>query len=161
MFEMRSLESYKCVDERGRDEGANVRHRVKQILELLADDDLLRQERRKSKHEGKEKYQGFSREEMMYGGGGKGRSSSGNGSNSISSAKKGGFDDWGSAEDGRRSGGFKDGGDNGGGKKAVEGEVQTFNSPKPMETPTLFFRRLALQQLQHLHWRRPARSHCL
>nr|CAD2148617.1 unnamed protein product [Meloidogyne enterolobii] len=68
-FEMRALESYKCVDERGKDEGANVRHRVKLILELLNDDELLRNERRKAKADGREKYQGFSKDDMLYRGG--------------------------------------------------------------------------------------------
>lgn len=70
MFELRALESYKCVDERGKDEGINVRHRVKLILELLGDEDQLRSERRKAKTEGREKYQGFSKEDMLVRGGG-------------------------------------------------------------------------------------------
>ena len=65
LFELRALESYKYLDERGKDEGINVRHRVKAIIELLQDDDALRGERRKAKIEGREKYQGFSKEEMM------------------------------------------------------------------------------------------------
>lgn len=76
MFELRALESYKYLDERGKDEGINgkqclfiiiflVRHRVKAIIELIQNDDLLRSERKKAKVEGREKYQGFSKEEMM------------------------------------------------------------------------------------------------
>uniref|UniRef100_A0AC35GWP7 ENTH domain-containing protein n=1 Tax=Panagrolaimus sp. PS1159 TaxID=55785 RepID=A0AC35GWP7_9BILA len=34
-FEMRSLEHYKCIDERGKDQGINVRFRVKTVLSLL------------------------------------------------------------------------------------------------------------------------------
>uniref|UniRef100_A0A915E0Y0 ENTH domain-containing protein n=1 Tax=Ditylenchus dipsaci TaxID=166011 RepID=A0A915E0Y0_9BILA len=49
LFEMRALESYKCFDERGKDEGINIRHRVKAIIELLQDDELLRSERKKAK----------------------------------------------------------------------------------------------------------------
>lgn len=70
MFELRALESYKCIDERGKDEGINVRHRAKLILELLNDEELLRTERRKAKTEGKEKYQGFSKDDMLVRGGG-------------------------------------------------------------------------------------------
>nr|CAD2144259.1 unnamed protein product [Meloidogyne enterolobii] len=66
---MRALESYKFDDERGKDEGANVRHRVKLILELLNDYELLRNERRKAKADGGEKYQGFSKDDMLYRGG--------------------------------------------------------------------------------------------
>ncbi|KAI6222343.1 Clathrin interactor 1 [Aphelenchoides fujianensis] len=65
LFEMRALESYSCIDERGRDQGVNIRHRVKQIIELLQDEDLLMEERRKTKSENKNKYQGFSKEDMM------------------------------------------------------------------------------------------------
>lgn len=43
-----------------------VRHRAKLVLELLQDDEMLRVERRKAKTEGREKYQGFSKDEMMY-----------------------------------------------------------------------------------------------
>nr|CAD2194243.1 unnamed protein product [Meloidogyne enterolobii] len=70
-FEMRALESYKCVDERGKMKGQMiwVRHRVKLILELLNDDELLRNERRKAKADGREKYQGFSKDDMLYRGG--------------------------------------------------------------------------------------------
>lgn len=66
IFEIRVLESYKYLDERGKDEGINIRHRVKLVIELLQDDELLRIERHKSKTEGKEKYQGFSKEDMLY-----------------------------------------------------------------------------------------------
>ncbi|KAI1720774.1 ENTH domain-containing protein [Ditylenchus destructor] len=65
LFELRALESYKCYDERGKDEGINVRHRVRAVIELLQDDELLRGERRKSKTESRDKYQGFSKEEMV------------------------------------------------------------------------------------------------
>lgn len=43
-----------------------VRHRVKQIIELLQDDELLMHERQKTKTENKEKYQGYSKEDMLY-----------------------------------------------------------------------------------------------
>ncbi|KAI6187592.1 ENTH domain-containing protein [Aphelenchoides besseyi] len=69
LFELRALESYSCIDERGRDQGVNIRHRVKQIIELLQDEELLMEERRKTKTENKEKYQGFSKEDMMMRGG--------------------------------------------------------------------------------------------
>nr|AZA15239.1 clathrin interactor 1 [Anisakis pegreffii] len=64
IFEMRSLENYKYVDERGKDQGLNVRHRAKLLIELIQDDEQLRMARKKAKMEGKEKYQGFSKEEM-------------------------------------------------------------------------------------------------
>ncbi|WKY16064.1 hypothetical protein Q1695_001056 [Nippostrongylus brasiliensis] len=70
MFQMRSLEHYKYVDERGRDQGLNVRHRVKVILELLSDDDKLRAQRKKVKSDNKDRYQGFTSEDIRMGRGG-------------------------------------------------------------------------------------------
>lgn len=69
LFEIRALESYKYTDDRGRDQGLNVRHRAKLLVDLIQDDEQLRIERRKAKTEGKEKYQGFSKEDMRIRGG--------------------------------------------------------------------------------------------
>jgi hypothetical protein len=90
-FEMRSLEHYKCLNERGKDEGINVRCRVKNVLNLIEDDDLLRNERRKAKVAGKDdKYRGFSRDEMNM----RGHSGSGfsNSSSNNFSSKRSNFD---------------------------------------------------------------------
>ncbi|KAK6033016.1 ENTH domain protein [Ostertagia ostertagi] len=76
MFQMRSLEQYKYVDERGRDQGLNVRHRVKVILELLSDDDKLRAQRKKMKSDNKERYQGYTSDDIRIGRGGAYNSSS-------------------------------------------------------------------------------------
>uniref|UniRef100_A0A914E6P9 ENTH domain-containing protein n=1 Tax=Acrobeloides nanus TaxID=290746 RepID=A0A914E6P9_9BILA len=56
-------------NEKGKDQGVNVRHRAKLVSELIQDEELLRTERRKVKTEGKEKYQGYSKEEMNMKGG--------------------------------------------------------------------------------------------
>uniref|UniRef100_A0A914UKM9 ENTH domain-containing protein n=1 Tax=Plectus sambesii TaxID=2011161 RepID=A0A914UKM9_9BILA len=64
IFDMRSLEHYKFTDERGKDEGVNVRHRAKLIMEMLQDDEAVRIERRKAKKDGREKYQGYTPEEI-------------------------------------------------------------------------------------------------
>ncbi|KAH7724542.1 ENTH domain containing protein [Aphelenchoides avenae] len=93
LFELRSLESYKYVDERGKDEGINVRHRVKQVMELVQDDEALRGERRKAKTEGKEKYQGFSKEEMLFGNGSKVKSFESWNESNKSKSYSGGFSD--------------------------------------------------------------------
>ncbi|GMT36043.1 hypothetical protein PFISCL1PPCAC_27340 [Pristionchus fissidentatus] len=69
-FQMRSLEHYKCTDEKGKDQGINIRHRVKLILELVGDEELLRAERKKAKNDDKSKFQGFSAEDMKMGRGG-------------------------------------------------------------------------------------------
>ncbi len=44
-----------------------MRHRVKLVTDLLQDDEALRMERRKAKKEGREKYQGYSKEDMRLG----------------------------------------------------------------------------------------------
>ncbi|KAK0396534.1 hypothetical protein QR680_001755 [Steinernema hermaphroditum] len=83
LYEMRSLESYKHIDEKGKDQGINIRHRAKLVIELIQDDEQLRAERRKAKTEGKEKYQGYSKEEMRMGKGG-----------NYSSSSMGDINDW-------------------------------------------------------------------
>ncbi|VDM75435.1 unnamed protein product [Strongylus vulgaris] len=95
-FQMRVLEQYKYVDDHGRDQGLNgeffsfslknnlIRHRVKLILELLGDDDKLRAQRRKVKSDNKDRYQGYTSEDIRMGRGG-----------SYSSSSMHGFgDDW-------------------------------------------------------------------
>lgn len=41
-----------------------MRHRAKLLIELIQDEEQLRVARKKAKMEGKEKYQGFSKDEM-------------------------------------------------------------------------------------------------
>ncbi|KJH41144.1 ENTH domain protein [Dictyocaulus viviparus] len=67
IFQMRALEQYKFVDDRGRDQGLNVRHRVKTILELLNDDDKLRAQRKKMKSDAKDRYQGYTSDDIRMG----------------------------------------------------------------------------------------------
>ncbi|VDM92852.1 unnamed protein product [Litomosoides sigmodontis] len=68
LFEMRTLESYKFIDEKGKDQGLNVRHRVSVLFELIQDDEQLKSERKKAKLEGKEKYKGYSKDDIRLGG---------------------------------------------------------------------------------------------
>uniref|UniRef100_A0A8R1TTD9 ENTH domain-containing protein n=1 Tax=Onchocerca volvulus TaxID=6282 RepID=A0A8R1TTD9_ONCVO len=68
LFEMRTLESYKFIDEKGKDQGLNVRHRASVLFELIQDDDQLKAERKKAKLEGREKYKGYSKDDMRLGG---------------------------------------------------------------------------------------------
>lgn len=58
-YELRRLESYKYIDEKGKDQGINIRHRVKQILEMMNDDELLQAERKKANSDDKSKYKGY------------------------------------------------------------------------------------------------------
>lgn len=50
-------------DENGKDQGVNVRQRVKEMVEFVQDDDRLREERKKAK-KNKDKYIGVSSETM-------------------------------------------------------------------------------------------------
>uniref|UniRef100_A0A9J2P744 ENTH domain-containing protein n=1 Tax=Ascaris lumbricoides TaxID=6252 RepID=A0A9J2P744_ASCLU len=92
LFEMRALENYRYTDERGKDQGLNVRHRAKLLIELIQDEEQLRVARKKAKMEGKEKYQGFSKDEMRMA----------IGSGSFGNHSKSSLDDWGSNSSARR-----------------------------------------------------------
>jgi len=53
-----------CVsDENGKDQGINVRQKVKEMLEFVQDDDRLREERKKAK-KNRDKYIGVSSDSM-------------------------------------------------------------------------------------------------
>lgn len=67
-YELRRLESYKYIDEKGKDQGINIRHRVKQILEMMNDDELLQAERQKANSDDKSKYRGFDQYDMKMSG---------------------------------------------------------------------------------------------
>uniref|UniRef100_A0A3P9DHD3 Clathrin interactor 1b n=1 Tax=Maylandia zebra TaxID=106582 RepID=A0A3P9DHD3_9CICH len=67
IYDLRSLENYHFIDESGKDQGINVRQKVKEMVEFIQDDDRLREERKKAK-KNKDKYIGVSSDSM--GGGG-------------------------------------------------------------------------------------------
>ncbi|KAI0298149.1 hypothetical protein B0F90DRAFT_1735375 [Multifurca ochricompacta] len=46
---LKMLRSFHYIDEKGKDQGINVRNRAKELVELLADVDKIRQERKKAK----------------------------------------------------------------------------------------------------------------
>uniref|UniRef100_A0A1Q3FUG9 Putative equilibrative nucleoside transporter protein n=1 Tax=Culex tarsalis TaxID=7177 RepID=A0A1Q3FUG9_CULTA len=74
IYDLRSLENYTFVDENGKDQGINVRHKVRELIDFIQDDDKLREERKKAK-KNKDKYIGMSSEAMggmRYGGSGGG-----------------------------------------------------------------------------------------
>ncbi|XP_058812259.1 telomere length regulation protein TEL2 homolog isoform X2 [Topomyia yanbarensis] len=75
IYDLRSLENYTFVDENGKDQGINVRHKVRELIDFIQDDDKLREERKKAK-KNKDKYIGMSSEamggSMRYSGGGGG-----------------------------------------------------------------------------------------
>jgi hypothetical protein len=59
IYDLRQLEDYTFTDEYGRDQGINVRQKVKELVTLIQDDDALRAERKKAK-KNKDKYIGMS-----------------------------------------------------------------------------------------------------
>ncbi|XP_073423974.1 clathrin interactor 1 isoform X2 [Dendrobates tinctorius] len=61
IYDLRSLENYHFVDENGKDQGINIRQKVKEMVEFVQDDDRLREERKKAK-KNKDKYVGVSSE---------------------------------------------------------------------------------------------------
>lgn len=69
-----------CPDENGKDQGINVRQKVKEMVEFIQDDDRLRDERKKAK-KNKDKYIGVSSDSMGGGGGGMGGGGEGGGGN--------------------------------------------------------------------------------
>ncbi|KAK0147191.1 Clathrin interactor 1 [Merluccius polli] len=68
IYDLRSLENYNFIDENGKDQGINVRQKVKEMVEFVQDDDRLREERKKAK-KNKDKYIGVSSDSMGGGGG--------------------------------------------------------------------------------------------
>ncbi|KAH8311625.1 hypothetical protein KR044_007273 [Drosophila immigrans] len=84
IYDLRSLENYTFTDEGGKDQGINVRHKVRELIDFIQDDDRLRDERKKAK-KNKDKYIGMSSDAMGsrsggysgYSGGGGGGSSGG------------------------------------------------------------------------------------
>lgn len=59
IYDLRSLENFSYIDEMGKDQGVNIRHKVKELIEFIQDDDRLREERKKAK-KNKDKYIGMS-----------------------------------------------------------------------------------------------------
>ncbi|XP_037946268.1 clathrin interactor 1 isoform X2 [Teleopsis dalmanni] len=59
IYDLRSLENYTFTDEGGKDQGVNVRHKVRELIDFIQDDDRLREERKKAK-KNKDKYVGMS-----------------------------------------------------------------------------------------------------
>ncbi|GAN10493.1 ENTH-domain-containing protein [Mucor ambiguus] len=80
---IKMMKNFHYVDEKGKDQGLNVRNRAKELAELLGDVDLIKAERKKAK-KNRNKYTGVGSEGgMMFASGG-GYSSGGLGSGSSS-----------------------------------------------------------------------------
>lgn len=63
IYDLRSLENYTFIDENGKDQGVNVRHKTRELIDFIQDDDKLRDERKKAK-KNKDKYIGMSSDAM-------------------------------------------------------------------------------------------------
>ncbi|PIK48042.1 hypothetical protein BSL78_15104 [Apostichopus japonicus] len=59
LYDLKSLESYTCTDEFNRDQGNNVRSKVRDLIDFIQDDERLRSERKKSR-KAKDKFVGLS-----------------------------------------------------------------------------------------------------
>jgi len=110
IYDLRSLENFSYVDENGKDQGINIRHKVGDMLDFVQDDDRLREERKKAK-KNKDKYVGMSSDSM----GGSGFRSGGN----WDSGWKSSFDSKQSSSTGGRWGSGSDDEDKG--NDSVEG----------------------------------------
>ncbi|KAI0785106.1 hypothetical protein C8Q75DRAFT_776004 [Abortiporus biennis] len=83
---IKMLRNFYYIDEKGKDQGLNVRNRSKELVELLGDVDKIRAERRKAKNN-KNKYIGTGNDGMAFSSGGR---YGGFGSDSYSSYSGGG-----------------------------------------------------------------------
>ena len=63
IYDLRSLENYSFIDDIGKDQGINIRHKVRELIDFIQDDDKLREERKKAK-KNKDKYIGMSSDSM-------------------------------------------------------------------------------------------------
>ena len=59
MYDLKSFVNFSYVDELGKDQGINIRHKVKEIIDFVQDDGRLREERKKAK-KNRDKYIGLS-----------------------------------------------------------------------------------------------------
>ncbi|XP_048507262.1 clathrin interactor 1 isoform X2 [Athalia rosae] len=110
IYDLRSLENYTYIDEFGKDQGINIRHKVRELIDFIQDDDKLRDERKKAK-KNKDKYIGMSSEAMgmRFGGGDRWTDSpkwnkpAAEGYNDWDRESKGkGFEDGNNSDDGER-----------------------------------------------------------
>ncbi|KAJ6455434.1 hypothetical protein C8R45DRAFT_1036341 [Mycena sanguinolenta] len=123
---LKMLRNFHYIDDKGKDEGVNVRNRSRELVELLSDVDKIRSERRKAKankhkytgtgndggmsfaSESGGRYGGFGSDSLGYGGGGGGdyynsggggSSSHGSGSSGFRDERRGGFDEYNAGDD--------------------------------------------------------------
>ncbi|KAJ3344547.1 Epsin-3, clathrin recruitment and traffic between the Golgi and endosome [Entophlyctis luteolus] len=101
IYDLKGLKRFLYVDDKGKDQGINVRNRAEEIIALLGDNQRIREERKKAK-ENRSKYTGVSSSGSQYGGFAGGMSSS------ISGFSGNGFSSRGGGGGGGGGGGFRD-----------------------------------------------------
>ncbi|XP_064079085.1 telomere length regulation protein TEL2 homolog isoform X2 [Macrobrachium nipponense] len=69
IYDLRTLENFKFVDEHGKDQGLNIRMKAKDLIDFIQDDNRLREERKKAK-KNKDKYVGVSSDSLGFRGSG-------------------------------------------------------------------------------------------
>ncbi|THG98429.1 hypothetical protein EW145_g7425, partial [Phellinidium pouzarii] len=107
---IKMLRNFHYIDDKGKDQGINVRNRAKEISELLMDVERIRNERRKAKAN-RNKYVGTGNDGMSFSGGSDARYGGYGGDDfgSGSGSRGGGYDnDFGGYGGGSSSGGFRD-----------------------------------------------------
>ncbi|CAF1193101.1 unnamed protein product [Adineta steineri] len=65
LYDLKSLENFAHHDEHGKDQGINIRHKVKELIEFIQDDDRIRDERKRAKAN-RDKYIGMSNESSSH-----------------------------------------------------------------------------------------------
>ncbi|KAI8622462.1 hypothetical protein BC830DRAFT_567667 [Chytriomyces sp. MP71] len=112
VYELKALKNYKYTDEKGKDQGINVRNRANEIVALLGDSDRIKEERKKAR-ENRSKYTGVSSAGAGNGSGRFGGYAGGSGgSNGFNSS--GGYGGGGGGSNGfNSSGGYGGGGGDG------------------------------------------------
>ncbi|KDQ25492.1 hypothetical protein PLEOSDRAFT_1113460 [Pleurotus ostreatus PC15] len=139
---IKMLRNFHYIDEKGKDEGINVRNRAKELVELLSDVEKIRTERRKAKAN-KHKYTGTGND--GFGGGGMSFSSGGSryggfGSETMGYGGSGGSGDrdYGSYGGSSSSGGFRDDTRRGGFEEYNAGDDEEVNprASTSIRTPT-------------------------
>ncbi|KAJ2787961.1 Epsin-3, clathrin recruitment and traffic between the Golgi and endosome [Coemansia interrupta] len=95
---VKMLKNFHHVDANGKDQGINVRHRSKELVDLVQNSERLREERKKAR-DNRDKYGGYSGGSSQYGGFGS------TGGASSSRASQGKYSGFGSSSAGRSGGG--------------------------------------------------------
>ncbi|KAG6850212.1 hypothetical protein H0H93_016391 [Arthromyces matolae] len=139
---IKMLRSFHYIDDKGKDEGINVRNRAKEIVELLSDVEAIRSERRKAKAN-KHKYTGIGNEGFggggFSGGGAGGSRYGGFGSDELGSGSAGGRygSDYGAYSGNGGSSSFRDDARRGGFEEYDAGDDEDIGpkaSPRPNPT---------------------------